>query len=212
MEDFCLDIILGKGPSARTVRLELPKFTIVAATTRIGLLSSPIRDRFGAIFRLDFYDNQDLALIVKRSADLLKIKLSPTMAGQLAQRSRGTPRLANRLVRRVRDFAQIKGQGEINEQVLAEALKILEIDDYGLDKMDRDVLTVLCLDHQGGPVGATTLAATVNEDVGTLEDVIEPYLMKRGLLKRTSKGRMATAKAFKHLGLPLPKDYQQRLL
>ncbi|MBU0618912.1 Holliday junction branch migration DNA helicase RuvB [Patescibacteria group bacterium] len=203
MEDFSLDIILGKGPSARTVRLDLPKFTIIAATTRIGLLSSPLRDRFGAIFRMDYYNNTDLAGIVERSARILKVPASNKICLQLAKRSRGTPRIANRILKRVRDFAQIKSKGIINEQVLEEALRILEIDPLGLDKMDRDLLTAVCLDHQGGPVGADTLAATVSEDVGTLESVIEPYLMKKGLLKRTKNGRVATEKAFKHLNLPL---------
>lgn len=211
MEDFSLDIILGKGPSARTVRLDLPKFTIIAATTRIGLLSSPLRDRFGAIFRMDYYNNTDLAGIVERSARILKVPASNKICLQLAKRSRGTPRIANRILKRVRDFAQIKSKGIINEQVLEEALRILEIDPLGLDKMDRDLLTAVCLDHQGGPVGADTLAATVSEDVGTLESVIEPYLMKKGLLKRTKNGRVATEKAFKHLNLPLSKETQARL-
>lgn len=211
MEDFCLDIVLGKGPSARTVRLELPKFTIVAATTRIGLLSSPMRDRFGAVFRMDFYTNNDLTQILKRSAKILKIPVESSLYLELAKRSRGTPRIANRILKRIRDFVQIKGEGVVNEAILAEALEVLEIDKFGLDKMDRDFLTALCLDHQGGPVGVETLAAIVSEDVGTIEEVIEPYLMQRGLLKRTSKGRMATSKAFRHLGLPLPKKTQASL-
>lgn len=211
MEDFCLDIVLGKGPSARTVRLELPKFTIIAATTRIGLLSSPMRDRFGAIFRMDFYKDKELTEIVRRTARVLDIPVDEGIFEQLARRCRGTPRIANRIVKRIRDFAQIKGEGVINEEILFEALKVLEIDEYGLDKLDRDLLTALCFDHQGGPVGAETLAATLAEDVNTLEDVVEPYLMQRGLLKRTRKGRVATPKAFKHLGVPLPKDYQGSL-
>lgn len=212
MEDYALDIILGKGPSARTVRLDLPKFTIVAATTRIGLLSSPIRDRFGAVFRMDFYDDKELAKIIKRSAQILKVVIADDMCLELAQRSRGTPRIANRILKRVRDFAQIKGQGKINQEILNQALRVLEIDEYGLDKMDRDLLTSLCLDHTGGPVGVTTLAATICEDVNTLEDVIEPYLMKKGLIKRTRQGRMATKKAFKHLGLPMSKSVQEKLI
>ena len=211
MEDFALDIILGKGPSARTVRLELPKFTIIGATTRIGLLSSPMRDRFGAIFRMDFYKDKELAEIVRRTARVLDIPADEGIFSQLARRCRGTPRIANRIVKRIRDFAQIKGEGIINEEILFEALKILEIDEYGLDKLDRDLLTALCFDHQGGPVGVETLAATLSEDVNTLEDVVEPYLMQRGLLKRTKKGRVATPKAFKHLSVPLPKDYQGSL-
>jgi Holliday junction DNA helicase RuvB len=211
MEDFCLDIILGKGPSARTVRLELPKFTIVAATTRVGLLSSPMRDRFGAIFRMEFYTQESLAEILARSAKILKVSLDPTSAATLARRSRGTPRIANRILKRVRDFAQLKNQGIINQSILDEALAILEIDEFGLDKTDRDYLTALCLDHQGGPVGVETLATTISEDTGTVEEVIEPYLIQKGLLKRTRKGRMATAKAFRHLGLPLPKTNQKAL-
>ncbi len=212
MEDFCLDIILGKGPSARTVRLELPKFTIVAATTRIGLLSSPMRDRFGAVFRMDFYTRKDLAKILQRSAKILKIPTDKAVCLKLARRSRGTPRTANRILKRIRDFAQIKGEGVINENVLERALDVLEIDKLGLDKLDRDFLTALCLDYQGGPVGVETLAATISEDVGTIEDVVESYLMQKGLLKRTKKGRVATAKAFEHLDIPLPKNYQQTLL
>lgn len=211
MEDFCLDIVLGKGPSARTVRLELPKFTIIAATTRIGLLSSPMRDRFGAIFRMEFYSEGDLSQIIERSAKILKVSLTSEIAFKLAKRARGTPRVANRILKRVRDYAQLKSRGLINEPVLNEALAILEIDELGLDKTDRDILAALCLDHQGGPVGVETLAATISEDVGTLEDVIEPYLMQRGLLKRTNKGRVATIKAFKHLGIPLPKNNQGAL-
>jgi len=211
MEDFCLDIVLGKGPSARTLRLELPKFTIIAATTRIGLLSSPMRDRFGAVLRMGYYDEEDLAEIIKRSARILAVPLEGDICLKLAKRCRGTPRTANRLLKRIRDFAQIKGKGVITEQILEEALEVLEIDKLGLDIMDRDFLTALCLDHQGGPVGVETLAVTVSEDVGTLEDVIEPYLIQKGLLKRTKKGRVATAKAFKHLNLPLPKNYQASL-
>lgn len=211
MEDYCLDIILGKGPSARTVRLELPKFTIVAATTRIGLLSSPMRDRFGAIFRMEFYSNEALAKILERSAKILKVSLESESALILAGRSRGTPRIANRILKRVRDFAQIKNQGVIDRPILNEALSVLEIDEFGLDKADRDYLTALCLDHQGGPVGVETLAVTISEDTGTVEEVIEPFLMQRGFLKRTRKGRVATPRAFKHLKLPLSKQEQGRL-
>ncbi|MBL7150954.1 Holliday junction branch migration DNA helicase RuvB [Candidatus Microgenomates bacterium] len=211
MEDFCLDIILGKGPSARTVRLELPKFTIIAATTRAGLLSSPMRDRFGAIFRMEFYREKDLAKILKRSAKVLKVPIKDDICFQLAKRARGTPRVANRILKRIRDFAQIKGKGVIDAQILEEALRVLEIDELGLDKMDRDFLTALCLDHQGGPVGIETLAVTISEDISTLEDVIEPYLIKKGLLKRTRKGRVAVPKAFKHLNIPVPKNYQTSL-
>ncbi|MFC1727739.1 Holliday junction branch migration DNA helicase RuvB [Patescibacteria group bacterium] len=212
MEDYCLDIILGKGPSARTVRLELPKFTIVAATTRAGLISSPMRDRFGAIFRMEFYTQESLAQILDRSANILKISLDDDSAKTLARRSRGTPRIANRILKRVRDFAQIKNQGIIDQAILNEALKILEIDEFGLDKADRDYLTALCLDHQGGPVGVDTLAAIISEDTGTVEDVIEPYLLQKSLIKRTRKGRVATSKAFRHLQLPLPGEKKQKSL
>lgn len=211
MEDYCLDIVLGKGPSARTVRLDLPKFTIIAATTRIGLLSSPMRDRFGAIFRMEFYSPESLTEILERSSKILKVTLKPDSAAILAQRSRGTPRIANRILKRVRDYAQIKNQGVVNQLILEEALTILEIDELGLDKADRDYLTALCFDHQGGPVGIETLAATISEDIGTVEEVIEPYLMQRGLLKRTQKGRMATKRAFRHLNLPLPEEKQSPL-
>lgn len=207
MEDYCLDIILGKGPSARTIRLELPKFTIIAATTRIGLLSSPLRDRFGAVYRLNYYDQDSLSRIIKRSAKILKTEIDNEACWELASRSRGTPRIANTLLKRIRDFVQIKAQGKITKQLLDEALKILEVDELGLDKIDRDFLTVLCLDHQGKPVGVETLAATLSEDEGTLLEVIEPYLMQKSLIKRTKQGRVATPKSFKHLNIPLPKDY-----
>lgn len=212
MEDFALDIILGKGPSARTVRLELPRFTIVAATTRAGLLSSPMRDRFGAIFRMEFYTDEELAQIIERSARILKVPAEKSVYLKLAQRSRGTPRIANRLLKRIRDFAQIKGEGKIDERILDEALNVLEIDELGLDKADRDYLTALCLDHQGGPVGVTNIAAAISEDVGTVEDLIEPFLIQRGLVKRTKSGRMATRKSFTHLGLPETDETQKKLL
>ncbi|PIS09619.1 Holliday junction branch migration DNA helicase RuvB [Candidatus Beckwithbacteria bacterium CG10_big_fil_rev_8_21_14_0_10_34_10] len=211
MEDYCLDIILGKGPSARTVRLELPKFSIVAATTRIGLLSSPLRDRFGAIYRLNFYNPKDLAQILKRSAKILKIPIEEDSCQQLAKRSRGTPRIANRLLKRIRDFAQIKGEGKINEGLLDNALKVLEIDSLGLAKEDRDFLKALCLDYAGGPVGLETLSATIAEDIGTVEEVIEPFLIQKGFLKRTKQGRMASRKSFKHLNIPIPKGKQSTL-
>jgi len=211
MEDFCLDIILGKGPSARTVRLELPKFTIVAATTRIGLISSPMRDRFGAVYRLGFYSSKELAQIIKRTAQILKIAIDEKSSLGLAARSRGTPRVANRLLKRIRDFAQIKGEGKINEELLSQALEVLEIDDFGLDKNDRDFLKALCLDYGGGPVGVDTLAASISEDVGTVEDVMEPYLIQKRLLKRTKQGRAATKKAFEHLKIPISKEKQEKL-
>ena len=211
MEDFCLDIILGKGPSARTVRLELPKFTIVAATTRIGLISSPMRDRFGAVYRLNFYNHKELAQIIKRSAEILKIPIEKESCLQLAERSRGTPRIANRLLKRIRDFAQIKGEGRINLDILDESFRVLEIDDLGLDKTDRDFLTALCLDYAGGPVGVETLSASISEDRGTVEEVMEPYLIQKRLLKRTKQGRVATKKAFEHLKIPISKEKQLSL-
>lgn len=211
MEDFGLDIILGKGPSARTVRLDLPKFTLVAATTRIGLISSPMRDRFGAVYRLNFYNPQELADIVKRSALILKTQIDHQSCLELAQRSRGTPREANRLLKRVRDFAEIKNLKQINQELLEEALRILEIDNLGLDKADREFLQTLCLDFKGGPVGLDTLAASIAEDLGTIEDVIEPFLMQKKLIKRTKQGRVSTKKAFEHLGLKLSKKQQEKL-
>lgn len=211
MEDFCLDIVLGKGPSARTVRLDLPKFTIIAATTRAGLISSPMRDRFGAVYRLNFYNPQELTTIINRSAQILKVPIEKKSCLELAQRSRGTPRIANRLLKRIRDFAQIKGEGEIDKELLSEALEILEIDSLGLDKADKEFLQALCLDYGGGPVGLDTLAATISEDVGTVEEVMEPYLIQKRLIKRTKKGRMATKKAFEHLKLKIDKKKQEKL-
>lgn len=211
MEDFCLDIILGKGPSARTIRLDLPKFTIIAATTRIGLLSSPLRDRFGAVYRLNFYNQESLAKIIKRSARILKIPIEDQACSALALRSRGTPRIANTLLKRIRDFAQIKGEGKITLDLLNKSLQILEIDHSGLDRIDRDFLKSLCLDFQGGPVGLDTLAATISEDKGTIEEVIEPFLLKKGFLKRTRQGRTATKKAFDHLQLPISQNIQKSL-
>jgi Holliday junction DNA helicase RuvB len=211
MEDFCLDIVLGKGPSARTVRLDLPKFTLVAATTRIGLISSPMRDRFGAVYRLNFYEPEELGKIIARSAKILNIAIDKDSYLALAERARGTPREANRLLKRVRDFAQIKGLDKINQLVLNEALAVLEVDELGLDKADREFLQALCLDFKGGPVGLETLAASIAEDMGTVEDVIEPFLMQKRLIKRTKQGRVATQKAFKHLKIPVSKRKQEEL-
>lgn len=211
MEDYALDIILGKGPSARTIRLDLPKFTIIAATTRIGLLSSPLRDRFGAIYRLDYYPENDLADIINQTALTLHIPIEKDVCLALAKRARGTPRIANRLLKRIRDFAQIKNEGYITMPLLNESLKTLEIDTLGLDKVDRDLLTTLCIDHKGGPVGLETLSVSISEDIGTIEEVIEPYLMQKGLLKRTRQGRVATEKAFKHLNILKFKDKQLQL-
>lgn len=212
MEDFALDIILGKGPSARTVRLDLPRFTIVGATTRIGLLSSPMRDRFGITHRLDFYSDQELSKIVSRSASILKIKLDGKCARAIAHRSRGTPRIANRLLKRVRDFAQVRHQGTITGEIVEEALLMMEVDLMGLDKSDRRILQAIIDKHEGGPVGIETIAAITHEDVGTIQDVYEPFLMQIGMLKRTHRGRVATRKAYDHLGVPFPQDSPQQSL
>lgn len=211
LEDFSLDIVLGKGPSARTVRLELPKFTLVAATTRVSLISSPLRDRFGAIYRLNFYKSNELSKIIKRSADILNIKIDADACLKLAQRSRGTPRIANRLLKRVRDFAQIKGMKTISSELVEEALKILEIDNLGLESSDRNLLKALCLDYNGGPVGLETLAASIAEDVGTVLEVMEPYLIQKKLIKRTKQGRVALPKAFFHLGIKISSSEQEKL-
>ena len=201
MEDFAIDIMLGKESSARSIRLELPKFTLVGATTRAGLLTAPLRDRFGVVQRLDFYSPEELAVIVKRSAKVLNVKIEEEGAWEIARRSRGTPRLANRLLKRVRDFAQVKYDGVITKDVADFALDILDVDKLGLDNNDRNLLKTLILKFSGGPVGLETLAAAIGEDAGTLEDVYEPYLLMNGLLNRTPRGRMATEAAYHHLGL-----------
>jgi Holliday junction DNA helicase RuvB len=204
MEDFQLDIIVGQGPSARTLKLELKPFTLVGATTRTGLLTSPLRDRFGAHFRLDFYDEQDLGLIVRRSAAILKVPLDAEGAGEIARRSRGTPRIANRLLKRVRDYAEVRAGGAITKSVAADALALLEVDARGFDKMDRAILLAIIEKFGGGPVGLDTLAAAVGEERDTIEDVYEPYLIKEGFLARTPKGRVVTDRAFAHFGRPTP--------
>ena len=201
MEDFAIDIMLGKESSARSIRLELPKFTLVGATTRAGLLTAPLRDRFGVVQRLEFYSPEELAVIVKRSAKVLNVKIEEEGAWEIARRSRGTPRLANRLLKRVRDFAQVKYDGVITKDVADFALDILDVDKLGLDNNDRNLLKTLILKFSGGPVGLETLAAALGEDAGTLEDVYEPYLLMNGLLNRTPRGRMATEAAYHHLGL-----------
>jgi Holliday junction DNA helicase RuvB len=212
MEDFQLDIIVGQGPSARTLKLELKPFTLVGATTRTGLLTSPLRDRFGAHFRLDFYDDDDLGLILRRSAAILKVPLEVEGAGEIARRSRGTPRIANRLLRRVRDFAEVRAGGRITQPVAADALAMLEVDARGFDKMDRTILLAIIDKFSGGPVGLDTLAAAVGEERDTIEDVYEPYLIKEGFLARTPKGRVATESAFKHFGrTDAARASQQRL-
>lgn len=202
MEDFALDIILGKGPSARTVRLDLPKFTLIGATTRVGLIGSPMRDRFGIIHRLNFYENEELCHIVKRSSQLLKMAVDQESAMEIAKRSRGTPRIANRLLKRTRDFSEVKFRGKISREVVDKALELMGVDLLGLDESDRRILSAIINKHGGGPVGVETIAATSHEDIGTIEDVFEPFLMQIGFLKRTPRGRVATKRAYKHLGLP----------
>ncbi|NMB57073.1 Holliday junction branch migration DNA helicase RuvB [Candidatus Beckwithbacteria bacterium] len=201
MEDFALDIIVGKGPAARTLRLNLPKFTIIGATTKIGAISSPLRDRFGAVYRLQFYEQQELQKIILRNAEILKIKIEDEACELLAARSRRTPRIANRLLKRVRDFAQIDNKDKIDKEIIKKALTILEIDDFGLDHGDRQYLKSLCLKYDGGPVGIDTLAATIAEDCQSVEEVIEPFLIQLGFLKRSKQGRVATDQAFKYLGI-----------
>ena len=211
MEDFQLDIIIGQGPSARTVKLDLPKFTLVGATTRAGLLSSPLRDRFGVISRLEFYTDAELAIIVTRSARILDIRIDPDGSQELARRSRGTPRIANRLLRRTRDFAQVKADGVITLNVAQDALKLLEIDEIGLDQMDRIILLTIIDKFNGGPVGLDTLAAAICEESDTIEDVYEPFLIQQGFLNRTPRGRMATRSAYLHLARTFPEGAQGRL-
>jgi Holliday junction DNA helicase RuvB len=198
MEDYQLDIIIGQGPSARTIKLDIPRFTLVGATTRAGLLSSPLRDRFGVIARLEFYDHAELAIIVRRSAGILNVPIEPAGELEIARRSRGTPRIVNRLLRRVRDFAQVKGDGVITREIADLALAKLEVDNRGLDHMDRLLLLTIIEKFAGGPVGLDTLAAAVGEEKDTIEDVIEPYLLQNGFLNRTPRGRIATEQAYRH--------------
>jgi len=201
MEDYALDIIIGKGPSARSVRLDLPKFTLIGATTRAGALTAPLRDRFGVINRLELYTNEELAKIVTRSAGILNIEIEPNGAIEIASRSRGTPRIANRLLRRVRDFAQIKANGIITKDVADKALIMLEVDDIGLDAVDKRMMLSIIKMFDGGPVGLDTLAATIGEEATTIEDVYEPYLMQMGFINRTPRGRVATRLAYEHFGV-----------
>ncbi len=202
MEDYAVDIIIGKGPAARSIRIDLPKFTLIGATTRAGQLSTPLRDRFGVLLKLELYTPEELSLIVKRSADILSLPLSDDGAIEIASRSRGTPRVANRLLKRVRDFAQVKGDGAITSEIANYALQQLEIDALGLDHIDRHMLTAIIKFYDGGPVGLETLAATIGEEAVTLEDVYEPYLMQIGFLARTPRGRCVTRRTYEHLGLP----------
>ncbi len=201
MEDYAIDIMIGKGPTARSIRLDLPKFTLVGATTRAGMLTAPLRDRFGVIHRLEFYTPEELKQIILRSANVLDVDIEEQGALELARRSRGTPRLANRLLKRVRDFAQIRYEGIITEEVANETLNLLDVDQYGLDFTDRNILLSIIEKFKGGPVGLETLAASIGEDAGTIEDVYEPYLLQNGFLNRTARGRMVTDLAYSHLGL-----------
>ena len=205
MEDYQLDIMIGEGPAARSIKLELPPFTLVGATTRAGLLTSPLRDRFGIVQRLMFYGQDDLKKIVTRAAAILKIDIDHDGAQRIACRSRGTPRIANRLLRRVRDYAQVKGTGVITAKMAEEALNLLNVDNQGFDVLDRQLLHTLIHTFQGGPTGLDTLAAAIGDEKGTIEDVIEPYLIQEGFLLRTPRGRIATDKAYQHLGVPAPK-------
>jgi len=201
MEDYAIDIMIGKGPAARSVRLDLPKFTLVGATTRAGMLTAPLRDRFGVVHHLEFYTDEELRVIILKSAEILHVKIDEMGAMELARRSRGTPRLANRLLKRVRDFAEVRYNGEITEKVANLALDLLDVDSRGLDRLDRSILMTMISKFDGGPVGLDTLAAAVGEDAGTIEDVYEPFLIKNGFINRTPRGRVATKRAYHHLGI-----------
>lgn len=206
MEDFALDIIIGKGPAARSVRLDLPHFTLIGATTRLGAIAAPLRDRFGVQCCLEFYKPEELQFIITRAAEILNVKIDKEGAMEIARRSRGTPRIANRLLKRVRDFAQVLGVEVIDRQMADEALAKLEVDRYGFDRNDRKILTTIVKTFGGGPVGIETIAAAVSEESSTIEDVIEPYLMQQGMLNRTSRGRMATRETYRYLGIPFPEN------
>ncbi|MGB4088173.1 MAG: Holliday junction branch migration DNA helicase RuvB [Smithellaceae bacterium] len=201
MEDFYIDILIGQGPSARSMKLDIPKFTLVGATTRAGLLTSPLRDRFGMHFRLEFYSVQELAVIARRSASILKIKISEEGAQELASRARGTPRIANRLLKRVRDYAEVKYKGKIDDKIACEALDLFEVDQKGFDQMDRKLLLTIIEKFNGGPVGLESISAAMGEEKTTIEDIYEPYLIQEGYLQRTARGRIACAKAYEHFGL-----------
>jgi holliday junction DNA helicase RuvB len=212
MEDFSLDIIIGKGPSARSIRLKLPRFTVVGATTRLALLSSPLRARFGAVYHLDFYGLEAMQAIVLRASGVLGVETDPEGVDEIARRGRGTPRVALRLLRRVRDYAQVRAAGVITRNVAQDALDLLNVDSLGLDEMDRRVLYTIIEKYRGGPVGLNTIAASISEEPDTLMDVVEPYLLQLGFLERTSQGRTATKLAYEHLGLPYQEDAQPRLI
>lgn len=206
MEDFCIDIMIGKGPTARSIRLDLPHFTLIGATTRAGMLSAPLRDRFGMIHRMEYYDIDELCSIIMQSAKVLDVEVDTKGAVEMARRSRGTPRLANRVLKRVRDFAQVRFDGRITEEVANTALDLMDVDKMGLDHTDRNLLLTMIHKFSGGPVGLDTLAAAIGEDPGTIEDVYEPYLIKNGFLNRTPRGRVVTEAAYHHLGLEMPSD------
>lgn len=209
MEDYCLDIIIGKGPSARSIRLDIPPFTLVGATTRIGNLSAPLRDRFGVVSRLEFYNEKDLVTIVERASRILKIGIDPLGAGEIGRRARGTPRIANRLLKRVRDFVQVQGQPVITRELADRALIMLEVDNLGLDAIDRQMLATIIQKFGGGPVGVETLAASISEETSTIEDVYEPFLLQLGFLQRTPRGRVATPLAYEHLKVKYEKKDEE---
>jgi len=211
MEDFALDIVLGKGPAARSIRLKLPRFTVIGATTRLALLTAPLRARFGAVYRLDFYDASAMRAIVRRAAGVLNVEADDEGVDEIACRGRGTPRVGLRLLRRVRDYAQVRAQGQITRQVAKDALDLLNVDPLGLDEMDRRVLQTVIEKYRGGPVGLGTIAASISEEPDTIMDVVEPYLLQLGFLERTSQGRVATHLAYEHLGLEVPNEGQNRL-
>jgi Holliday junction DNA helicase RuvB len=210
MEDFHVDVIIGQGPAARTLKVELPRFTLVGATTRAGLLTAPLRARFGIVHRLDFYDVESLEIIVRRSSEILGIPITKDGGGELARRARGTPRIANRLLRRVRDFAEVRHEGSVDLEIAREALRMLEVDEYGLDEIDRKLLTAVIERFAGGPVGVNAVAASIAEDRGTIEDLYEPYLIQIGFLQRTPRGRVASRLAYEHLGYPINASRVQR--
>jgi Holliday junction DNA helicase RuvB len=212
MEDFALDFVIGKGPSARSIRLQLPRFTVVGATTRLALLTAPLRTRFGAIFRVDYYDHESLEAIVRRAAWVIKVEIDDAGAAEIARRGRGTPRVALRLLRRVRDFAQVRANGCITAEVAQEALGLLEVDACGLEDLDRRVLHAIIEKFDGGPVGLDTVAASVSEESDTIMDVVEPYLLQLGFLDRTPRGRVATSRAYEHMGIPYQRTEQPKLL
>jgi Holliday junction DNA helicase RuvB len=211
LEDYQLDIVIGEGPAARSIKLDLPPFTLVGATTRAGLLTSPLRDRFGIVQRLEFYSIDDLAKIVSRAGDILNVPIDAAGAKEIARRSRGTPRIANRLLRRVRDYAEVKGDGKVTSEIADAALNMLNVDKNGFDHLDRRLLLTLMEKFEGGPAGVDSLAAAISEERGTIEDVLEPYLIQQGFLMRTSRGRIATRMAYEHFGLPSPKRLQEQL-